>query len=231
MKKVAYLTVAAALTAGATINSPMAQTAVSSDGVVESTSGGLKFPDGTVQATTAIGNAAFVEDTGQVQCWDQDGNPRSCSGTGEDGDNQAGVNWPTPRFSDNGNGTVTDNLTDLIWLKTADCFGLETWQQALSDANTLSTGECGLGDGSEDGDWRLPNIKELLSLVDYSQVNPAIPSGHPFSDVTSDFYWSSTSSAVGGGADNAWVVNFSMGDDGDEDKNFPYHVWPVRGGQ
>ena len=36
-----------------------------------------------------------------------------------------GVAWPNPRFTDNGNGTVTDNLTGLIWLKNANCFGKE----------------------------------------------------------------------------------------------------------
>ncbi len=37
--------------------------------------------------------------------------------TGDDGDLQVGVDWPLPRFTDNNNGTVTDNLTGLIWLK------------------------------------------------------------------------------------------------------------------
>lgn len=47
---------------------------------------------------------------------------------GEDGDLQKGLAWPSPRFTDNGNGTVTDNLTGLIWLKNADCFGFVTTQ-------------------------------------------------------------------------------------------------------
>ena len=47
--------------------------------------------------------------------------------TGSDGDLQKGVAWPNPRFTDNANGTVTDNLTGLIWLKNANCFGRPVW--------------------------------------------------------------------------------------------------------
>ena len=48
--------------------------------------------------------------------------------------------WPNPRFTDNSDGTVTDNLTGLIWLKDANCFGDRTWISALSDANGLASG-------------------------------------------------------------------------------------------
>jgi Protein of unknown function (DUF1566) len=85
---------------------------------------------------------------------------------------------------DRRDGTVRDNLTGLMWLKNADCFGqFRTWAQALTDANTLSNGTCGLTDGSVAGDWRLPNVKELLSLIDYGHFDPALPAGHPFVNV------------------------------------------------
>ena len=48
-------------------------------------------------------------------------------GTRDDGDLQKGVAWPTPRFTDNNNGTVTDKLTGLIWMKNANAFGVRTW--------------------------------------------------------------------------------------------------------
>ena len=51
-----------------------------------------------------------------------------------------GVAWPTPRFTDNGNGTVTDNLTRLIWMKNANAFGMKNWADALTIANTLASG-------------------------------------------------------------------------------------------
>ena len=97
-------------------------------------------------------------------CWDAL-EPIDCAGTGQDGEYQAGVSVD-PRFTDNGDGTVTDNLTGLIWLKDADCFGSRNWTNALSDANTLADGSCGLTDGSVAGDWRLPNVRELQSLID-----------------------------------------------------------------
>ena len=96
---------------------------------------------------------------------------------------------------------MTDNLTGLIWLKNANCFGLRTWEQALSDANTLAGGYCGLIDGSKAGEWRLPNVKELQSLIDYDFFDPVLSNtagtgkwtqGDPFTGVQMDYYWSST---------------------------------------
>jgi hypothetical protein len=97
----------------------------------------------------AVAENAFVEITGQTTSY----------ADGDDGDIQAGVQFPAMRFRDNGNGTVTDRLTNLIWLKNANCFPISelgiTWQQALEAANTLhdtgtpsTTDDCGLSDGS-----------------------------------------------------------------------------------
>ena len=107
-----------------------------------------------------------------------------------------GVPWPDPRFTDNGNGTVTDNLTGLIWLKDAKCFQGQGWCDALIASNNLAHGQCGLSDGSSPGDWRLPNISELLSLINYGAValytcQDRLPKGHPFGDHY-NAYWTST---------------------------------------
>ncbi len=177
-------------------------------------------------------DSAPVPKSGQTTCYDASGNTGniiSCSGTGQDGEHQAGVAWPTPRFTDNNNGTVTDNLTGLIWLKNANCFGRENWTTALSSANRLANGTCGLTDGSTAGEWRLPNVKELRSLIDWSQYNPALPEGHPFSGVQSSFYWSSTSYA--GNPAVAWSVYLFNGGAYAYDKTSRYYVWPVRAGQ
>ncbi len=150
---------------------------------------------------------------------------------GTDGALHKGVAWPTPRFTDNGNGTVTDKLTGLIWLKNANVFGLRTWLQALSDANNLKSGDSGTGltDGSKAGDWRLPNIREMQSLVDYSRNSvPAIPLGHPFLNPQS-MYWSSTTYA--NAYPWAWYVNFIGGHATNDDKTHVNYVWPVRGGK
>jgi hypothetical protein len=159
---------------------------------------------------------------------------------GSDGALQKGVAWPDPRFTDNGDGTVTDELTGLIWLQEANCFGLWNWNGALGAANALNSGECGLMDGSAEGDWRLPNRKELLSLIDLGQFNPALPSGHPFSGVKTKYYWSSSTSTLAFSTSFAWVVDLYDGfvglDDKDDDNDYVdlgdgSYVWPVRGGQ
>ena len=148
---------------------------------------------------------------------------------GDDGALQKGSVWPAPRFIDNGDGTVTDHLTGLIWLRNANCFSARLWVQALSDSNSLASGTCGLLDGSLPGDWRLPNRKELFSLVDFSRDNPALPTGHPFPVVQSDLYWSASTRVDN--TSGAWVVDMQYGSVGISNKANLLYVWPVRGGE
>jgi hypothetical protein len=137
-------------------------------------------------------------------------------GTRDDGALQKGVASPTPRFTDNGNGTVTDNLTRLIWMKNANAFGQQTWDNALSTANNLKSGDAGLTDGSKVGDWRLPNLRELQSLVDYGKYSPPLPDDHPFTDVVTGgrdcYYWSSTTNASITNYNYVWNVDLFDGD-------------------
>jgi hypothetical protein len=179
---------------------------------------------------------APVPQNGQTQCWDAAGTEIPCDGTGQDGDLQEGIPFPSPRFTDRGDGTVRDNLTGLSWLTDANCFGPQTWETALQAATTMhDTGtpdpgdDCGLMDGSVPGDWRLPNIRELQSLIDFGHTNPGLPSGHPFSGVQSIYYWSSTTDAVH--LDQAWVILLNSGGIGDISKvSTTQGGWPVRGG-
>jgi len=135
---------------------------------------------------------------------------------------------PNPRFTDNLNGTITDNLTGLIWLKNADCFGQLVWSTALSSANVLADGACGLSDGSVAGDWRLPNRNELTSLLDLGTFDPALPSGHPFTNFQASRYWSSTTRVDD--SSNAWDVGFNNGGVHNETKTVDNFVIAVRGG-
>jgi hypothetical protein len=172
---------------------------------------------------------APVAKTGQTLCYDNDGFQRDCAGTGEDGEYQRGVVWPTPRFTDNENGTVTDNLTGLTWLKDANCFGTRTWNNALSDANGLADGQCGLTDGSQAGDWRLPNRFELESLLALQNINPALPAGHPFTiSQILQYYWSSTTH--GNNKSFAWGMYMFDGLIANISKGIACEVWPARGG-
>jgi hypothetical protein len=153
------------------------------------------------------------------------------------------------RFTDNTDGTVTDNLTGLIWLQQANCGGTSLWQSAEDFATALydgwdgdgSGGDCDLTDNSTAGDWRQPTIKELQSLMDYSYTVPALSNdagtgqwtsgvGSAFSGVQSSAYWSSTSYADF--TDDAWFVDLNVGFVFNDGKTSSYHyVWPVRGGQ
>ncbi len=169
-----------------------------------------------------------VTSTGQTGCWNVFGTPIACAGTGQDGEYQYGAS-ASPRFTDNPDGTVTDNLTGLIWLQDATCFGVRSWMNALADANALADGSCGLIDGSVAGDWRLPNLRELQSLIDYQQSLPTLPGGHPFSGVQSSSYWSSTTGV--GLPLFGWSVYLNHGNVSLNSKTGTGDVWPVRGGQ
>jgi hypothetical protein len=183
------------------------------------------YVNGSLVTGTAAG--ARVPRTGQTLTV-----PLNPAPPGSDGALQKGVTWPALRFTDNGNGTVTDNLTGLIWLKTANCFGLRQWDAALSDCNGLASPACGLNDSSIAGHWRLPNIRELQSLTDYAKTSPALPTSHPFADVDLGVgvRWSSTSRASDTG--DAWAMELVNGHAALSDKTTqPAYVWPVSGGQ
>jgi len=196
----------------------------------------LFFPVFTAQA----GDVQLPR-TGLTSCYNTSGTVIDCTTLGQTQDAalKVGVPWdPVSRFTASGNGTVTDNLTGLIWLQNANCFGNQTWQSALNSANTLvgnNNSQCGLNDGSIAGDWRLPNIEELRSLVDLQRKNPSLPTGHPFSNVQSGTsydqsirYWSSSNfynNSIG-----AWTLEMYFGISQAINKTSGCYVWPVRGG-
>jgi len=145
--------------------------------------------------------------------------------TGDDGDLQKGVASPSPRFTDNDDGTVADNLTGLMWAKDANYNGTKTWDDAIDYANNLSLGSEGCG--ASYTDWRLPNVKELQSLIGFGSSSPALPTGHPFTNVRSYYYWSSTRSAYD--TDDAWGVYMFYGNVYNYNKDgSSFYVWPVR---
>ena len=123
---------------------------------------------------------------------------------------------PDSQLQDNGDGTVTDTKTGLIWKQClegqsgSDCATgsaeFFTWQQALQRAQTLNDS----GGFAGSTDWRVPNTKELSSLVEYQCTNPAINlTRFPNTGRGIDPVWSS--SAVSGYADFAWKVYFNDG--------------------
>jgi hypothetical protein len=142
---------------------------------------------------------------------------------GDDGDLERGTSWPEPRFVDHGDGTITDKVTRLMWSKDARQIpGKMNWRDAIEACNDM-----GLADHDN---WRMPNVRELLSLIDFGAYNPALPKGHPFSHVKpSDLYWSSTTSMPDSAV--AWTVSIMSGSARRYDKtNNLVYVWPVRRG-
>jgi hypothetical protein len=141
---------------------------------------------------------------------------------GDDGALQMGVDWPDPRFTVAGD-CVTDNLTGLMWARNANLPGeLVTWSEALDFANNLNL--CGYSS------WRLPNRTELWSLIDNSKTFPPLPLNHPFTNVQSDRYWTSTTFASD--PTDAWVVYLwgSFVSHNIKTESDHYYAWPVRGG-
>ena len=147
----------------------------------------------------------------------------------------AGKKWPTTRFVVNGD-CVTDNLTGLMWAKDGYLFYPASWgssttagtaQYKIAQMNTNSTATayhlCGYSD------WRLPNINELGSLVNYTytkQVSWLNSQG--FINVQPDRYWSST--AYAGDSSNAWMLS-AVGRSYYDYVSTDCYILPVRGGR
>ena len=126
-------------------------------------------------------------------------------------------------LSRNSAGVVTDSTTGLQWQDDYSDNGgsikSAKWQDAIDYCEALSL------DGHED--WRLPNLRELTSLVDDTRYDPAIDA--TFTQTASDGYWSSATYARY--HDNAWGVDFYSGRQGHDDKDYSYYVRCVRAGQ
>lgn len=154
----------------------------------------------------------------------------------DDGFLKIGVPWSTPRFSINSNGTITDNLTGLVWLKNANFSnGEKTWAEALNFCNNLADDNTTLTDGSSVGDWRLPNLLELESIIDIAYINPCVSNteglakwseGSPFTNIQSSIYWSSTITASDNG--KVWTVHMGTGVVDNTNQSGSAYVWAVR---
>jgi hypothetical protein len=120
------------------------------------------------------------------------------------------------RFTDNGDGTMTDNTTDLVWLKTPNTLTL-TWEAALAYAENLSFAAA--------TDWRLPNIKELQSLTDAALFNPCINTT-AFPAIGLRKYWSSTS--LPNQTIQAWYLSTAFGITTYDLKTVPNYALCVR---
>ena len=144
------------------------------------------------------------------------------------------ANTPDTRFTDNGDGTVTDVYTDLTWKRCvegqnwdgATCSGtpsLYTWQQALQQADTINHA----GGFAGQNDWYVPNFKDLGSIVErkckFASINETIFPGTP-----TDGFWSASPYPQ---PLAAWLINFGSGYDFHENIGNGHRVRLVRGEQ
>lgn len=175
---------------------------------------------------------AQLPQTGQAKCYNVYGSEIPCADSEQDGQFKKGAAWPDPRFSNNGDQTVTDRLTGLIWTRDGNAPGPgacgpgtdKAWQDGLDYVKCLNANNY-----LEHSDWRLPNRKELFSLINYGQSNTAAwLNSTGFTNVKGSMYW--TSSTFAGYPGQAWFINMWFGHIGSGGiKNQPYYVWPVRG--
>ena len=141
--------------------------------------------------------------------------------------------WPDARYEVHGDGTVTDKVTSLMWLQCS--LGQTYADNTCSDANDATEHnwqdalEAAEGsDFASHTDWRLPNIKELSSLVARDRHEPTI-NIEAFPNTSSSFYWSSSPSA--GDENKVWKLNFSEGYNLGSVRTETYYVRLVRSSQ
>jgi hypothetical protein len=158
--------------------------------------------------------------TGQTTCYDNTGAAIDCAGTGQDGETQAGASHS---FVDNGDGTITDEVTGLMWEKHSDDDSIHDRDNRYTFADAVGVKIAMLNSEAFAGydDWRLPNRNELGTLINFGATSPATYGSFNENCQTGctptecnctniSLYWTSTSyvsSPV-----YQWYVNFSLGD-------------------
>ena len=165
---------------------------------------------------------------GGIHIYERSRGKYSCAVRGEKYDSSShsdqvmplnGVETVDSRYVDNNDGTVSDTITGLMWQKAMPDFEM-TWAKALEycENSTLANYS----------DWRLPTLKELISLVDYNRYDPTIDISF-FPNTAASHHWTSTTG--GYSSCYAWLVDFYKGNEGNQTKSWDAYVRPVRGGQ
>ena len=174
--------------------------------------------------TTAFGITGTLEEggggvvvTGQDTCWNASGDSISCTDTGQDGEIQAGLAFD---YTDNDDGTVTDNNTGLIWQQGNSASTMD-WEDALAYCNENTPDLPGSG-------WRLPNVKELFTLVDFGISSVAKIDLDYFPGTPAGVFWSATTVPLSGNQGGAMRVSFNSGLVINIGKTVTYYVRCVR---
>ena len=164
--------------------------------------------------------------TGLTACYSETGEVVTCHGTGQDAafwgaGNKAGRS--AERFELLGDLLVKDQATGLIWMRDScpSTYPL-SWLEGLRFIERMNDERrCGRTD------WRMPNRREMRSLIDHSARKPALPADHPFHNIFLGWYWTSTTAAIA--PRYAWYVHLEGGRMFYGNKDGYYWVWPVCG--
>jgi len=161
--------------------------------------------------------------TGSIDCFNSRGELIDCHGSGQDAEFSDIPRWPEPRFEALEDNLIVDQLTQLVWPRNG-CLAQDilNWQEGLEWLDEINQRALfGLND------WRLPNRRELRSLIDHSRKEPALPGDHLFENVANDWYWTSTTAAVN--PRYAWYLHMGGGRMFYGNKSEYHWVWPVSG--
>lgn len=178
-----------------------------------------------------------LPDTGQSQCYNQSGAAIACSAPGGATAQDGSYSMHPVSLTDNGNGTVTDNNTGLMWQQ-QDSVVKYNWYQASGTPDATSNpggliNVCGSAATGGHTDWRLPTKRELLTIVDYSVPIPLPAAQAPaintvyFPNTQKEYYWTATELVIS--VAYAWYVSFTDGGDNSITKINSYPVRCVRG--
>lgn len=185
---------------------------------------------------TACASQAFPA-SGQTTCWSTTGWVIPCAGTGQDGEIRAGA---LLAYVDNGDGTITDQNTGLTWEKLSNDDSIHdqdatyVWSAAFEKVASLNEDRF-----AGYGDWRVPNVKELVGIIDYDTINgspAAFDTGCAVgctvltcSCSSFQFHWTSTTYFINPA--RAWRVLFPLGWAIEGAKSSASTVRAVRGGR
>lgn len=219
-------------------------------------SGTVATTDALIVLRTAVGQNVAIQcevegdgggssllRTGVTKCYAGNGTEVDCIGSGQDGESKSGV---ALAYTDNGNGTITDDKTGLVWEKLDDAnldgdAGIHDKDRTYSWINTqekVATFNAFSFGGHSD--WRVPNIRELQSLLNFGRAEPAIATifdddctpGCKSTDCSctssSTSYWTST--PYHDVPSHSWAVYFLDGQITAQNRTVAFHVRLVAGG-
>lgn len=164
---------------------------------------------------------SLLLETDQIHCYDQSGTRISCKGTCQDASFPKRLPYTDSRFQIQAD-TILDTITGLLWSRDANPAGFPlTWEEAKAFVAGMTPPSSVSGYGA----WQLPSRRMLFSLLSHQFCMPALPAGHPFTNVFSGYYWTGDSSSRF--YSQAWRIDVGGARVPRADKTDSSLVWPV----